>query len=35
MAVALFVGFTLYHADKLREHQSGQVEPGDAPKSPD
>lgn len=34
MAVALFIGFNLYHADTLRERQSGQVDARDAPKSP-
>lgn len=34
MAVAMFIGFNLYHADTQRERQSGQVDPQDAPKSP-
>jgi hypothetical protein len=34
MAVALFVGFNLYHADTQKERQSGQVDPRDAPKTP-
>jgi hypothetical protein len=33
MIVAIFVGFNFYHADTLRERQSGQVDPQDAPKS--
>ncbi|WP_139219025.1 hypothetical protein [Bosea sp. CRIB-10] len=34
MVVALFIGFNLHHAETLRERQSGQVDPRDAPKSP-
>jgi len=34
MIVVIFVGFNLYHADTLRERQSGQVDPRDAPKTP-
>jgi len=32
--VTIFIGFNLYHADTLRERQSGQVDPRDAPKTP-
>lgn len=34
MIVAIFVGFNLYHADTMREQQSGQLDQRDAPKSP-
>lgn len=34
VAVAIFIGFNLFHADTQRELQSGQVDPRDAPKSP-
>ncbi|WP_306223217.1 hypothetical protein [Bosea beijingensis] len=33
MIVAIFVGFNFYHADTLRERQSGQVDRRDGPKS--
>jgi len=34
MVVAIFVGFNFWHADTLRERQTGQVDKRDAPKSP-
>ena len=34
MIVVIFVGFNLYRTDTLREVQSGEVDPRDAPKSP-
>ena len=34
MILVIFVGFNFYHADTLRERQSGRVDPQDAPKSP-
>lgn len=34
VAVAIFVGFNLYHADTQRERQAGKVDQRDMPKSP-
>lgn len=33
--MAVFVGFNLYHADRLREERSGHVDERDQPKSND
>ncbi len=34
MILAIFVGFNLYHADTLREEQTGQTDPRNAPTTP-
>lgn len=34
MILAIFVGFNFYHADTLREEQTGQRDPRDTPTSP-
>jgi hypothetical protein len=34
MIVAIFVGFNFWHADTLRERQTGQVDQRDLPKTP-
>jgi len=34
MVAAIFVGFNLNHSDTLEDEQSGQVEPRDAPTTP-
>ena len=34
MIVVIFVGFTLNHSETLEDEQSGQVEPRDAPTTP-
>lgn len=34
LIVAIFLGFNIYHAKTLREENTGQIDPRDAPKSP-